>query len=248
MKTHGAAYGFTNTTNPASTDPVIRSWDNNTFFGVDHRLDQVASHGWDLNASSADPLFLRAADNNNQDWNRSCTDYAVHSNSPAVTKLGFRPIDMSAGFGSRTFGNTEVAGLLRVDAVKRKVQAERYQRMRGLWREGSLGIGNSGKAQYKFDTHSWARFDYLDIDCAAPCQFQLRVETKSATGTAVKVSLGDPSDFNLVAEVNVSASTTAWTVLSTPVLQSSLNSTAQTLFLRLNGTCRVDWFRFKSGE
>jgi hypothetical protein len=244
-----AAYGFTPSTTPASTDPVIKEWDNNTFFGVDgHDLAQVASHGWDLHASDADPLLVRSS--GTDAWHHDCADYALHPNSPTIP-MGFRPMDMSQGFGPRNGAFSNDPGLT-VDAVRRKVQAERYQRMHGLWREGSLGIGTDGKAntKYAFAPDAWAKFDSVDIDCPAPCQLQVRAATQSARGTSIKVAVGSPDDAHTIAQLQVNATTIDWTVLVGEVTApgGAISAKGASIFLRINGTCRVDWFRFVTGS
>ena len=83
-----ADYNFTENTDPKLSDPVIKEWDNNLFFGVEgHSLDQLKPYGWDMHAVEADPLFQRLSGNNT--WNRTCADYALAADSPAWA-LGFR--------------------------------------------------------------------------------------------------------------------------------------------------------------
>lgn len=247
----GKAYGFTNTTNPALNDPVVKLWDFNTFYGVEgHDIHQIATMGFDTNASEADPEFARGS--GTAYWNRTCSDYAVGPGSHAVTALGFRPIDMSSGFGPRTLSAATLSDALRVDGSHgHKIQAERYQRMQGVWREGSLGIGvgaSSKSLSYAFAPTAWARYDGLDLDCPAPCRFQMRVATRSATGTQLRVSLDAPAEDAAAAlvSVQVNATTTNWTVVEAAV-PTPVHGNATTLFLRINGTCRLDWFRFTSG-
>ena len=251
----GQAYGFTNTTSPAASDPVVRLWDFNTFFGVEgHSIKQIASQGFDLNASEADPQFARGSGDEAY-WNKSCSDYAVAAGSHATTVLGFRPIDMAPGFGPRAavVAPAQVSVALRVNGVQRKIQAERYQRMRGLWREGSLGIGVGAAKKglsYAFAPTAWARYDGITLNCSAPCMLRMRLATRSPTGTVVRVSIGAPAedDAAALATVHVGASSTNWSVASAAVRAPLVGITDATLFLRINGTARIDWFRFDGGS
>ena len=49
-----------------------------------------------------------------------------------------------------------IESLLRVDSSL-KIQAERYQRMRGLWRLGSYCVSGSKSSGFSFGTPAWAR-------------------------------------------------------------------------------------------
>ena len=135
----------------ALTDTVMKELDRNTYFGVSHHNlsgvhGSMSEHGWDTHASAADPLFLRSDEARAHPWNRSCGDYALAADSPAL-KLGFRPIAGAAEIGLRS-GTGRFAwnkGALNAREARggRKIQAESYNRMRGLWRVGSSWIGGA---------------------------------------------------------------------------------------------------------
>jgi hypothetical protein len=188
-------------------------------------------------------MLVRSSENA---WDRDCTDYALKPNSPAI-QMGFRPLDMSQGFGPRNsyFANDAA---LTVNAVRRKVQAERYQRMHGLWRQGSLGIGTRGDPDHAFAADAWAMYDHVDIDCAAPCKLQVRAATQSKSGTVIKVSVGSPDDAHMIANLRVNTTTTEWAVVEGAATApgGAINVTGARVFLRINGTCKVDWFHFVS--
>jgi hypothetical protein len=121
----------------------------------------LAQQGWDLHATHADPLFQRSAESEAHPWNRSCTDYNPAPGSPAYG-LGFRAIDAeNIGLSAAGF-RWDMATIARKDMRGgRKLQAESYNRMRGLWRVGSSWIGGAegggGSAHYPFAADAWAR-------------------------------------------------------------------------------------------
>jgi hypothetical protein len=171
----------------------MKTLDYNTYFGVSgHDLEgtpcphqghftcrngSMASNGWDMHATDKDPLFMRSQESIDHPWNRSCTDYKPAPNSP-VHALGFREIDSENIGLTKDFLWDQAALNLKSMLGGRKLQAEGYNRMHGLWRTGSSWIGGASMtkraAHYPFMADAWARYDNVHADCAAGCMLQLR--------------------------------------------------------------------------
>ena len=101
---------------------------------------------WDAHAlHNKDPLLQCSAES--KPWNRTCEDYVPAKGSPAF-ELGFRQIDAeNIGLTDAGF-KWERAALAAVPAMwPEKVQAERYQRQRGLWRQGSFCISEGAASK-----------------------------------------------------------------------------------------------------
>lgn len=65
-----------------------------------------------------------------------------------------------------------------------KVQAERYQRQRGLWRQGSFCISEGAASKgftWAADGDSWAKYENVAADCPAPCTLSLRYRSSPNT-------------------------------------------------------------------
>lgn len=230
-------WGFTNHTSPSLKDPVVASWDYNLFFDVNHWPTQVAKFGWDTHAQLEDPRFVNAGTSSTTpSWKRTCMDYALRDDSPAWP-MGFNRIELER-VGLTSSYPFDTASLGEVNAVLNKVQAERYQRMHGLWRLGGFGIAPG----FGFDPRgAWARYDSVDVDCKAPCQLVLRMST--VRGTHVRLALGEPVGSAVIASSDVK--TTTLSLVQVPLV-TSLSVLRGTFFLMLDGECSVDWFKFVS--
>ena len=90
-------------------------------------------------------------------WKRQCTDYTPGASSP-VWGLGFRPINATA-IGPVPGGLAWSPSVWGAKSGMVKVQAERYQRMRGLWRLGSYCIsGGDVTKGFVWSPVAWARY------------------------------------------------------------------------------------------
>lgn len=166
-------------------------------------------------------------------------DYTLKPSSPAFA-TGFAQIDVS------TTGLTAAFPWRRADIGRcnatEKVQTERYNRMQGLWREGSLGISGSGSPSkgFLFSPNAWARFDNVYCTCPSPCRLTFRFKGGPAR---LAMAVGAPLAANIVASVET-AGLSAWTLLNTTVTGTGLSLSGATLFLMLNASCSIDYFFF----
>ena len=227
------------------SDPVLRQFDHNTYFGVQgFDIAAMQAHGFDASASEADPQLARSAEARMHPWNSTCSDYVPAPGSP-VHAAGFRPLDMS-GVGLDARFEWDRATILRVDAsAGKKIQAERYQRMHGLWRQGSFCIsGGLGASGFDFARDAWARYDNVDIDCAAPCTFSVRYKTDAVAADkgvrTVALALDAPATDHAVATI-AGAESAQWTTLNVTAT-GSIHRKSATVFLLLDGVCDIDWF------
>ena len=170
-------------------------------------------------------------------WNRTCKDYAVLEKSPAISN-GFIPIEVEKIGLTPDFPFDQHA-LGRIDGVKSKIQAERYQRMHGLWHTGSTGISPG----FGFAPEgAWARFDNVNLECGEPCSVVLRMKAMPR-GTTVHIALGSPD--HVLGSTRVAGEATLGLV--TVQLKGNVVEIGATVFLLLEGECHVDWFQFSSG-
>ena len=241
------------------SDPVVKSFDNNTYFGVDHPLGGVDNNtrkqGWDLHASDEDPLLMRSAESLAHPWNRSCADYVPAPSSP-VFKRGFVPIAADDIGLPDTFLWDRATLNMRDARGGRKIQAESYNRMRGLWRVGSSWIGGSegtAPVHFPFEASAWARYDKVFHDCdeAAGCVVQVRFRSASKPDPLsppgltrlIRLAVGAPLASHVVASTTA-AHNTSWRHLNLTMSGGALGGGGETLFLLLDGECFVDYFRF----
>ena len=268
-------YGFGSAPPPgfpplALTDKVVEEFDRNTYFGVSHHNlsgvhGSMAANGWDTHATHADPLFLRSNESLKHPWNRSCGDYGLAAASPAL-KLGFRPIAGAAEIGLRWgpghFSWERGALNAREGRSGRKIQAERYNRMRGLWRVGSSWIGGaeggSKAAHYPFTAHAWARYDNVVVDCSKDCTVEVRFRSAAkldafsppaGKGRMVSIAVGAPLSGNVIATTAQPVTSASWTTLKLAAFTTTTNKWTgalhgETVFIMLDGECFVDYFRF----
>jgi len=257
-------YGFENGSPPGYpplklTNKVMKELDRNTYFGVEnHNLSGVggsmSSNGWDLHATNEDPMFLRSAESIRHPWNRSCGDYTLAPGSPAL-KLGFQQID-GAQIGLTSAFKWDRTGLNARNGG-RKIQAESYNRMRGLWRIGASWIGGaeggSKSTHFPFSSDAWARFDKVHTECGAGCTVQVRFKSAlkpdsfspSGLHRQVSLSVGAPLKAEIIATTPQPVVSTDWTILNLTTSASFTGSLrGETVFLLLDGECFVDYFRF----
>ena len=257
-------------------DKIIKLLDFNTYFGVQgHDLkgttcpthssftcpnnESMAGNGWDLHASDKDPLFLRSQESIDHPWNRSCTDYTPAPGSP-VHAMGFRPIDAENIGLTKDFLWDRAALNIKSMRGGRKLQAEGYNRMRGLWRTGSSWIGGANvghfPTHYPFTKDAWARYDNVHADCSGECVLQLKFKSPvrpdpyspPAGPRMLSVTMGAPafsSEAVTLAATPAPVAAADWTLLNLTVA-SAVHSTfvGKTIFLNLDGECFVDWLRF----
>jgi hypothetical protein len=262
---HFPGYGFEKGSPPdfpelASTDPVLKEMDYNAYFGVQgHQLSglngSLHDKGWDLHAIDSDPQITRSKV---AAWNRSCSDYVPRS--PLYDSIGFRSID-AENIGLLPSFRWGVGEIMRVDATRgRKLQAERYTRMHGLWRSGSAWVGGAEGAckncHYTFSSQAWARYDHVHADCTGECVVQLRFKSAakpdafSPKGNArhISVTMGAPasaSEAVVIAATPGPVSSAGWSLLNLTIASAQHSTiTDQTIFLNLDGECFVDWLRF----
>eukprot|EP01049_Picozoa_sp_SAG25_P007389 SAG25_NODE_600_length_6634_cov_5.554093_4_plen_349_part_00 len=188
-------YGFEGGPPPGSDWPplsvnasVIKEWDWNSYYGVTNYTGPADlscpasicnlsnySHGksaaWDAHAMyGVNPMLSRSAHSIAAPWDRTCTDYTLSKDSPVFSALGFRPIEDIATIGLRaSYFKWEQAGLRGQSGMwPEKVQAERYQRQRGLWRQGSFCISEGDVSKgfgWAADGQSWAKYERITVDC-----------------------------------------------------------------------------------
>lgn len=219
-------------------DSVVREFDRNSYFQVQgHSLEKMQTLGWENHSVvGVDPQFVGRG--STAPWNRTCTDYMMKPTSPVLTG-GFRPIDVTTTGLTSAFG-WDRSELGRVDATTR-VQTERYNRMHGLWRSGSLGISDAGSPAkgFVFAPDAWARFDNVYADCPAPCTLILR-----AKGGPVTVSLatGAPASTHSLVTATIPAKG-AWSIVNATVpMGAGVSLHGDTVFLMLNASCSIDYF------
>ena len=137
-----------------------------------------------------------------------------------------------------------------------KVQAERYQRQRGLWRQGSFCISEGATSKgftWAVDGNSWAKYENVLLDCPEPCTLSVRFRSSPNTsfppqppnGSAARrlaLAVGAPLASAEVAVIG-SAQSADWALLNATV-EGGLQRGPTTLFLRLDGQCEVDYFFF----
>jgi hypothetical protein len=123
----------------------------------------------DLNSVFGDMKLQRGK----PDWDITFRDYSLAPDSPAL-KVGFKPIDTTT-IGLRSdFPFDTVSATRRV--ATDKIQAEGYQRMRGLRTLGGTGI-------YHLTTGSWAKYANIDFgNGVTKAVLQLRSATPEANG------------------------------------------------------------------
>ena len=161
------------------------------------------------------------------------------ADSPAVTGSGFRPIDASSIGPSPSAFAWDAASLATRDG-RGKVQAERYQRMRGLWRTGSYCIEGLalGKGFLWAPEGAWARYDNVRV--TPPCR---RVVLR-CKGHATNVSVATEAPGNVVARLSIPASLPDWTLLEAPLRVTPGSPHTVTVFLLFDGPISVDYFYF----
>ena len=228
-------------------DPVIKELDFNTYYGVQgYNTSLLSPHGWDLHASSASPM-LAGETNGALPWTRSCADVVPEPASP-VYRRGFLPINASSiGIDAASFPWMSSALLVR-DA-SHKIQAERYQRMHGLWRLGSFCVTGSSAAGFAFGSPAWARYDRIKLDCPNPCTVSVRFRSDATAPRDIRhMSFGVASPQAHDAVVNLTVGpTSSWTVINATVPPGmNLNHDSVTLYMTLDGAADVDYFWFHS--
>ena len=116
-----------------------------------------------------------------------------------------------------------------------------------LWQELSwlcthrARLGASG---FDFARDAWARYDNVDIDCAAPCTFSVRYKTDAVAADkgvrTVALALDAPATDHAVATI-AGAESAQWTTLNVTAT-GSIHRKSATVFLLLDGVCDIDWF------
>ncbi len=128
--------------------PVVEEIDYNLFCQPYPEIGKYKHHKWDINSLQADAGFMRK----NQPWDTHYTDFKLKPDSPAF-KLGFKAIAIDQ-VGLRDDFPFDRSLLFRKQATD-KIQAEDYDRMRGLRAKGGMGIEHIQQG-------AWVK--YLNVD------------------------------------------------------------------------------------
>lgn len=229
-----AAYGFSASTTPSLSTPVILELDYNVYFNASYNASALAPY--DAHSLNADPQFVSAA--STPAWRHTVADFALAPSSPAYTLPGFRRIETERiGLGAAFAW--DLAAWARRGAGGAKIQAEKYDRQQGLWREGSYAI-SGGASRWSFDAGAWAL--YRRVDLAGATTLQLRVAPLVA-GRSIALAIGDPS--SLIATWTAAAGDALSTLATYNVsLAAPLTVTGADLFILPSGDCIIDWVRF----
>lgn len=247
------------------TDKVIQELDDNTYWEIyklgaragttaDWNVTLAASQklGYENNSVYQDPQLqgtTAAGRASTPWWNRTCADHIPAASSPVYAR-GFRPINASAiGLSAAFAWDLAACRLGRVDGLG-KIQTERYNRMHGLWRAGSTGISPGNRAggpmrgQADFLPDAWARYDLVDVHCPPP-SCQMTLSFRSAAARHIMISVGAPEASRAVVALTIPIAAN-WTEVTAPV-PHGLVAEGATLFLLVNGSCTLDYFRFLAG-
>lgn len=234
-----AIYNFTATTNPALTTPVILEFDFNVYWNCSHNSTPLPTPTgpWDTHSLAVDPLFVGTS---TPPWQRTVLDLELAPNSPALAIPGFRPIDVHAigltptfAFDLGTFGR-RIPG-------RDKVQAETYDRMQGLWREGSFGISPGGQG-WGFDPGAWALYRRVDITTAPATTFKARI-TPFTEKLTLGLALGSPDNVIATLSAQTAGAPIGVMRVYSVSLVSPLSVVGGDVFLLPSEGCIIDWFQ-----
>ena len=234
-----AIYNFSNTTVPSLQDPVVRQLDYNTYFRVaGFNVSALQAQGWEAHALLNDPGF-RALNASHEPYALTHLDFALDASAPVVQQQGFVPIPVEAmGLPPGSALTAQLQAIMARDGAA-KIQAESYQRMRGLWHAGSFAI-TPGPHNFPFATPSWARYDNVDAWPAAARSASVR--GAAPQGAVVRLALGSPAS-PAVCVVNLPPGATLDVINGTCTLPSA-PAPFFTVFLFLDRPATIDWFRF----
>lgn len=156
---------------------VFKEVDFNLIYPDYKQLDSIKRYGWDTHSIIADPLF----DKKHEQWDITYMDYKLKTESPA-NQIGFATIN----YDSIGLLNDFLFDKQLVKNAGSIIQAEDYNRMKGLRCIGSTGI-------YKMQPGAWAKYDNIDFgnglynkfvfsliksenDNSIPCLFEIRLD------------------------------------------------------------------------
>ena len=228
-----ARYNFTNFSTPALSTPVILEFDHNLYFNASHAAVPQGS-GWDSHSVKADPMFVGSA--SVTPWSRTAADLALQPGSPAFGLPGFRRIAVEEiGLGAAFTMDLSTWARRRQGT---KIQAETYDRMQGLWREGSYAI-SPGPGGFAFAPGAWAVFRRCDL--ANATVLRIRLQPMDAART-VSLALGSPDNVLATFSAAESSAPAGSFGVYEVLLGEQVSVSGGELFLLPNGNCIIDWF------
>lgn len=236
------AYNFTAYSSPSINDPVMKLFDYNMYYNAGYNKSSLAPYNWDINSlQDVDPLFVGEVSfpSAYTIWNLTYHDLALLPSSPAYNLPGYRPIQMDLiGLGSSFL--FDLSAWARRGIQGQKIQAETYDRMYGLWHEGSYGI-SPGSSGWPFANNAWAMYHRVDVQGATV--FQLAI-IPLTSNRLVYLAVNNPS--NIVATFNASVSNAlpnTMGVYNSSITDYNAMQNNITVFLLPDGGCVIDYFR-----
>lgn len=215
-----------------NTFTAMRELDYNLVYPHHPDLEAYREHGWDAHSVSADPLF----DIKRPEYDRHYSDYRLKPGSPALA-LGFEQIEMEK-IGLRDDFPFDRSLIGRKRAEER-IQAEDYDRMRGLRAQGSTCI-------YHIEPGAWAKYENVDFGESGSRRLTARVRLPRGAVTRVRL---DRPEGPVVAEIAGAGNDMAEGWVEKSVTAAAARG-VHTLFLTFEpqgkpDRHRVDWFRFE---
>jgi len=136
--------GFTVDTYPGLKDPVMKEWGSNFYSASVENLNisNAIDAGFEVNSvvGTAEAVFVVGDGGLKEEWNNDCFAYEIDvDQSSEALDIGIIPFNLN-GLGLDTEAFKFDLSELGYIEFGEKVQAERYNRMKGLWREGSMGL------------------------------------------------------------------------------------------------------------
>jgi hypothetical protein len=212
---------FTDPVVPPGT-PVVKELDFNLIYPSHDEMQTNRGLGWGVSSVEADPLF----DRSNPDYNTHYTDFRLQATSPAFD-LGFKSIDMDQ-IGLRDDFPFDRGLFFRKQAGD-IIQAEDYNRMRGLHTKGGEGIDH-------IQPGAWAKYVNIDFGKGNLNEFVASLTYAETNMAACSIHLDSP-DGQVIGQL-----TLGQTVAEVEPVEG-----VHTIYLVFenNQINLMDWFRFK---
>lgn len=158
---------------------VFAEVDKNVIYPHYNQLDSIKEKGWDIGSMVADPLF----DKKNSQESVTYWDYQLKENSPAY-QLGFKPIEYHKIGLLPDFGFE----VLRKRNLSRTIEAESYNRMRGLRPIAATGI-------YHMESGAWTKYEAVDFSQGDynQCAIYYLDSKSKKSGTLFELRIDSPS-------------------------------------------------------
>ena len=158
---------------------VFAEVDKNVIYPHYNQLDSIKEKGWDIGSMVADPLF----DKKNSQESVTYWDYQLKENSPAY-QLGFKPIAYHKIGLLPDFGFE----VLRKRNLSRTIEAESYNRMRGLRPIAATGI-------YHMESGAWTKYEAVDFSQGDynQCAIYYLDSKSKKSGTLFELRIDSPS-------------------------------------------------------